>query len=277
MGKRVGVVIPSYNQGQYLEKALLSAIANRRNVEMDIAVIDGGSEDNSVSIIKKYEKELKFWCSEPDKGQADAINKGIQKLSDCDFYLWLNSDDVYEDERAVAKLLEFAITGNYEVCYGLSHFIDKNGDMIGEYPVESFSYANLGKRCFLSQPSVLFSQTAYKRTGLLNEKLKTCLDYEYWIRLAQFYDFGFLREYIGATRLYEDTKTSRLKRIHLREAMIILLKYYHRVPMHWVVTKVLEDYQNRWLDLIPKRILMILLYPFKKRIIAKTIVCNEEG
>ena len=129
----------------------------------------------------------------------------------------------------------------------------------------------------MSQPSVLFSQTAYKRTGLLNEKLKTCLDYEYWIRLAQFYDFGFLREYIGATRLYEDTKTSRLKRIHLREAMIILLKYYHRVPMHWVVTKVLEDYQNRWLDLIPKRILMILLYPFKKRIIAKTIVCNEEG
>ena len=84
MVKRVGVVIPSYNQGQYLEKALLSAIANRRNVEMDIAVIDGGSEDNSVSIIKKYEKELKFWCSEPDKGQADAINKGIQKLSDCD-------------------------------------------------------------------------------------------------------------------------------------------------------------------------------------------------
>lgn len=269
MGKKVGIIIPSYNQGRFLEKAILSVLENSKNVDMQIAVMDGGSSDESLSIIKKYENQLTFWCSEPDKGQADAINKGIKILKDCDYYMWLNSDDVYEDAFAVQKIISFAEKKGYQVCYGLSHFINENEDRIGEYPVESFSYVNLGKRCYISQPSVMFSKEAYLDVGPIDNNMRMCLDYEYWMRLATKYSFGFIKEYIGCTRMYEDTKTSTMQKRHIKEAMQILEKYYGRVPMRWIVTGYLELYPESIARHIPGHILMILLYTRKEGIIQK--------
>lgn len=271
MSKKTGIIIPSYHQGEYLEKTIASVIANKKNADIEIALMDGGSKDETLDIIKKYENYFSAWCSEPDKGQAEAINKGIRALPDCDYYMWLNSDDVFEDELAVAKIAGFTEQNNYEVCYGLSHFIDKQGAVTGEYPVEPFDSKKLGSRCFLSQPSVLFSRKAYEETGPLNEQLKMCLDYEYWIRLAQKYEFGFLREYIGCTRLYDMTKTSTMQQRHLTEAIGILMQYYGRVPMHWIVTKILADNPDSILKYIPRRVLLVLLYPIKKRTIRKSL------
>lgn len=272
MSVKVGVIIPSYNQGKYIEKTILSVIANRKNINIDIAVIDGDSEDKSCEIIRKYEKDLKYWCSEKDKGQADAINKGIAVLSDCDYYMWLNSDDVFEDEFAVKKIVDYAVEKELEVCYGLSHFIDEEDRIIGEYPVEEYSYKKLGSHCFLSQPSVMFSRKAFETVGPLNVKLKMCLDYEYWIRLAQKYEFGFLREFIGSTRIYADTKTATMQKTHLKEAINILWKYYGNVPIHWLVTRKLsEKPKNNLIHKVPKRILMLFYYPQKKKMIKECL------
>lgn len=267
MNRKIGIVIPSYNQGKFIETAICSVLANKKHADIAIAVMDGGSQDETKSIILKYEEELAVWCSEPDGGQANAINKGIQALPDCKYYMWLNSDDVFEDEYAVSKIVEYAEMQDLEVCYGLSHFIDEQGNVIGEYPVEEYNYEKLGQRCFLSQPSVMFSRKAYEAVGPINEKLKMCLDYEYWIRLAQDYSFGFVKEYIGSTRMYGETKTATMQQQHLKEAINILMKYYGNVPMQWVVAKVLADRPGGMLKYVPKRILMILLYPYKERII----------
>lgn len=263
MSVKVGIIIPSYNQGKYIEKAILSVLENRKHVTIDIAVMDGGSQDETMSIIRKYEPYLKVWCSEPDKGQAHAINKGIAALAGCQYFMWLNSDDVFEDEYAVKKILDYAMNNHLEVCYGLSHFIDEEGKVIGEYPVEEFDYAKLGHHCYLSQPSVMFSRAAYEKVGLLNEKMQMCLDYEYWIRLAQEYEFGCLKEYIGSTRIYGETKTATMQQQHLKEAFEILQKYYGKVPMHWIVTKVLADRPNSVLRFLPKRVLMVLMWPVR--------------
>lgn len=276
MRKAVGVIIPSYNQGKYIRKTIESVIENSKNIEMDIAIIDGGSSDGTISIIKEYANDITYWCSEADGGQADAINKGISKLPNCKYYLWLNSDDVYEDADAVKKLVEYAESNNYQVCYGLSHFIDEFGNIIGEYPTEDFNYQKLGKRCYLSQPSVMFSKMAYDNVGPINDRLKMCLDYEYWIRLAQKYKFGYLNEYIGATRIYESTKTSTLQAQHLQEAFNILNEYYGKVPMRWVVTKYLCGTHKKILHYLPKRILMIFLLPIRNKII-KECLRNQEG
>lgn len=267
MVKKVGIVIPSYNQGKYIEEAICSVLSNQKHVDMAVAVMDGGSCDGTRDIIERYGDKLDVWCSEKDHGQADAINKGIQALPECKYYMWLNSDDIFEDEYAVKKIVDYAEQGKYEVCYGLSHFIDENGETIGEYPVEDFSHAKLGNRCFLSQPSVLFSRKAYETAGPINENLRMCLDYEYWIRLASLYEFGFVRQFIGCTRLYADTKTSTMQARHLKEAIGILLKYYGKVPMHWIVTKYLCDHPQSILQAVPKRILMFLLLPQKKKIV----------
>lgn len=270
-GPKVGVIIPSYNQGKYIEQALQSILSNKRHANISIAVMDGGSQDETLSVIKRYENEIDVWCSEPDGGQAAAINKGIRALPDCKYYLWLNSDDVYESESAIKQIVEYAEQGQYQVCYGLSHFIDETGQNIGEYPVEAFDRPALGNRCYLSQPSVMFSRKAYEEIGPLNEQLKMCLDYEYWIRLAQQYEFGFLKEYIGATRMYGETKTATMQQRHLDEAITILMKYYGRVPMHWVVTKILADHPNKILEKIPRRVLLWVLRPWKRRTVRRVL------
>lgn len=275
MDEKTGIIIPSYNQGRYLENAIVSVLANAQNENIAIALMDGGSTDNSLEIIQKYQTSFAAWCSEPDQGQADAINKGIEALSDCRYYMWLNSDDVFEDETAVKRIVEFAKNGKYEVCYGMSHFIDESGKAIGEYPVEEFSYKKLGKRCFLSQPSVLFSREAYEAVGGINQELGMCLDYEYWIRLAQRYDFGFIQEYIGCTRLYGDTKTATMQQQHLREAVAVLKHYYGKVPMHWIVTKFLTDHPKTILKKIPSRILMLLLLPMREKVVERCMKGNE--
>lgn len=271
MTKKVGIVIPSYNQGRFLRKTIESVLRNAENVETDIAVIDGGSNDESVSIIREYSSRITFWCSEPDGGQANAINKGIFKLPDCKYYLWLNSDDIFESDDAVKKIVDFAEKSGYEVCYGKSHFIDEEGNIIGEYPVEPFDYDNLGKRCFLSQPSVMFSRKAYEETGRLNENLKMCLDYEYWMRLARKYKFGYLEEYIGATRMYGETKTATMQQTHLNEAITVLMRYYGKVPMHWIATKILADHPNYFLERVPGRILRVMLYPLRPHVIRQVM------
>lgn len=276
MNKKVGVIIPSYNQGKFIEETICSVISNRKHADVAVAVIDGGSQDDTKSVILKYEAELDVWCSEPDGGQADAINKGIHSLPDCKYYMWLNSDDVFEDDYAISKIMNFAEENHFEVCYGLSHLIDEDGRQIGEYPVEEFSFDKLGNRCFLSQPSVMFSREAYKTTGPINPELKMCLDYEYWIRLAQRYEFGFIKEYIGTTRIYGESKTATMQQQHLNEAVHILRKYYGRVPMHWIVTKVLADHPKSVLQYIPRRVLMILLYLFRKEIIRISLEGSQD-
>lgn len=267
MGVKIGIIIPSYNQGKYIEAAICSVLENKKHADITIALMDGGSCDETKDIIQKYQDKLDVWCSKPDGGQADAINKGIAALPDCDYYMWLNSDDVFENEYSVYKIASYAEKNQLEVCYGLSHFIDEDGKIIGEYPVEEFSYDTLGKRCYLSQPSVMFSSKAYKAVGPINKELKMCLDYEYWIRLAQKYEFGFIKEYIGSTRMYGETKTATMQQQHLKEAINILMKYYRKVPMTWIVTQILADHPESIINHIPRGFLIPLLVPFRSRVI----------
>src|SRR5690606_10615120 len=109
---KISIVTPSYNQGQFIEETILSIISqNYPNLEY--IIIDGGSTDNTVDIIKKYENHLKYWVSEADKGQADAINKGLQHCTG-DIFNWINSDDYLESNSlfTIANAYNPAIDNN---------------------------------------------------------------------------------------------------------------------------------------------------------------------
>ena len=271
MDRPVGIVVPSYNQGKYLERTLKSIIENRRNIDIKLVVIDGGSTDESVDIIKKYEKEIDYWVSEKDNGQADAINKGFRMLQDCVYYMWLNSDDVYDDDSAVARIVRFAGDNKLDVCYGKSHYIDENDKVTGDYPTLKYSYKKLGNRCYLSQPSVLFSRRAYQATGELNASLRMCLDYEYWIRLGRKFDFGYLEEYIGNTRIYADTKTSTMRMRSLEEGICILYHFYGTVPKEWTLPRLYEGDEDKDIFFRLKLIIVRLPGKFKNLLIKRMI------
>lgn len=241
-GKKAGIVIPSFNQGKYIEQTILSVLENKKYCDIDIVVMDGGSTDGTLSVLERYQDYFYYWTSEKDYGQADAINKGMKHLQHCDYVMWLNSDDVYQERDSVKKLLDYMCTHNVRAAYGKSYFIDEEGKITGEYPTEEFSVENLGKRCYISQPSVMVEEALWEECGGLNPHLQMCLDYELWIRIAKICNFGSCEEYIGNTRIYEDTKTATMQIQHLREAVAILYYHYGVVPVHWIYALYLESH-----------------------------------
>lgn len=234
MTPKVGIVVPSYNQGKYLEKALKSIVENMKYADIALVVMDGGSSDDSVEIIRKYEQYIRFWKSAKDEGQASAVNEGMKLLDDCKYVMWLNSDDEYNDEKSVMEIVEFAEQTGYKVCYGKSYFIDESGNKTGTYGTIPYEEKQLRRECFLSQPSVLVLKSAWDEENGLDGRLQMCMDYELWIRLSKRYQFGYLESYVGNTRMYGETKTSQMKLVHLCEAICILDKQYGKVPLNWI-------------------------------------------
>jgi len=160
--KRISVVTPSYNQGQFLEETILSVL-DQNYPNLEYMIIDGGSTDNSVDIIKKYEKYLTFWVSEKDNGQTYAINKGFNKASG-DLVNWINSDDLLEDgalKMLGETLLEYP---DADFIYGDYRAIDQYSNTI--YQRKSAPY---NKNCLYwgrqvsSQPAVFFKRSMLEK------------------------------------------------------------------------------------------------------------------
>jgi glycosyltransferase involved in cell wall biosynthesis len=184
---RISVVTPSYNQGAYLEKTILSVI-NQEYPNIEYIVIDGGSTDNSLDIIKKYEKYLKYWVSEQDRGQSHAINKGFSHATG-DLLTWLNSDDYYMP-GALWTLATMAMANPEASAFvGTGRVIDETGNIkyYKEPPqpitIETL-YRWLNGGIFM-QPSSIFRRTAWELVGPLDENVHIAFDVDLWLRMAK--------------------------------------------------------------------------------------------
>jgi glycosyltransferase involved in cell wall biosynthesis len=148
----VSIITPSYNQGRYLERTIRSVLEQRRPFEY--LVMDGGSSDESVEILQRYSAELQ-WVSEADRGQADAVNKGLARATG-EIIGWLNSDDIFYP-GAVAAAADFLMRRpDVDVVYGNGNHIDEHDRVIEPYPTEDWDFERLKERCFLCQPAVFF-------------------------------------------------------------------------------------------------------------------------
>ncbi len=178
---RVTIVTPSYNQGQFIEKTIRSVLL-QDYPDLEYIIIDGGSTDGSVDIIRKYEHHLAYWVSEPDWGQAHAVNKGWQRATGS-ILGWLNSDDMYTS-GAVRQAVE-ALEVNPQVGMVYSDFDsldERTGKLERRKAYQRDFAAMLADGNCIPQPTAFLRRNLLEQIGLLDESLHICLDYEFWLR-----------------------------------------------------------------------------------------------
>lgn len=227
---RITVAIPSFNQGAYLDQALQSVFS--QDISAEVYVVDGGSTDNSLEVIRRWEPRLAGWRSHQDTGQAAAINEGISQGS-AEYVCWLNSDDFYYP-GAFKALLQYLEASEGPAVYGKCWNVSESGEKSTPYLTMPFRELLLANYCFIAQPSTLIRRSAWEAVGGLDESLHLALDYDLWWKLyRRFGKFAFCGKFLAANRVHPGTKTRNSVDSHYRESISVVTKYYGRTPLKW--------------------------------------------
>ncbi len=208
----ISVVTPSFNQGHYIEATVWSVL-EQDYPHLEYIVVDGGSTDQTLDILRRYEDRLS-WSSQPDQGQADAINKGFAQANG-EIMGWLNSDDIYAPGALRAVATYFEQHPDAMFVYGDAIGIDRTGKQYGvrqhirqrqRYPDSDFDVL-LQRYDFIVQPASFWRRTLWRDVGALNLHLRYSMDYEYWMRVAKQYSLDYLPVTLAYERLYGEAKT----------------------------------------------------------------------
>lgn len=236
----VSIVTPSYNQGQFLE-ATVRSVTEQEYPNIEYFIIDGGSTDGSIEIIKKYAKGLAGWVSEKDKGQTDAINKGFARASG-EIFAWLNSDDTYEP-GAITEAVEYLQSNNdIGMVYGEANFINELGNVIGRFPAAQTDLKRLQQGyVHIPQQASFWRSDLWRKVGPLDPSFYFAMDYDLWVRLARVTRLQFVPHHVWANfRLHSSGKSvvadsrcwPEMLRVHYRDGgsklSIIYAKYIIR-------------------------------------------------
>lgn len=202
---RISIVTPSYNQGCYLEETIRSVLS-QHYPNLEYFIIDGGSQDDSVDIIKKYDSEITYWESVPDNGQAHALNKGFSRVSG-DIVGWLNSDDIYLPGALFAVALEFLNNKIDFLCGGCLLFFEgrSESDFVRRPQQRITDY--LPALDYIDQPSSFWSRNIMQEIGGLNDAMHYAFDWEYFLKVYQRYPIYFSRAVFSAYRIHAKHKT----------------------------------------------------------------------
>ena len=229
---RVSIITPSYNQAQFLEQCILSVL-EQDYPNLEYIIIDGGSQDGSLDIIKKYSHRLAYWVSEKDDGQSAAINEGLRHATG-EIWAWMNSDDAYLP-GAVGKAVEWLVAHpELDILYGDTIMMDENGQNERYHHAEDFDLsAMLTDHIVMPTGSAFLRRNVHQRLGGFDEGLHYVMDNDYWLRATQFCSFAHLSEALSYYRVYPSAKTWNMAKSEVRAREIILVyeRFWSRVDL----------------------------------------------
>ena len=204
---KISVVIPSYNQGQFLEETI-SSVINQQYPNLELFVVDGGSNDNTVDVIKKYEQHITWWVSEKDKGQSHAINKGFAKATG-EIITWLCSDDLYTPGTLHKVADYFSNQGdNVGLVYGGITTFKDCVDLRNNWGYKDKSLERYLAGMAFSQPAAFYRKKYIDKVGgKLNEELHYGMDFDLFCRLALVCDFVPVTDIFARYRLHYQSKS----------------------------------------------------------------------
>ncbi len=230
---KLSIITPSYNQSQYLEETIRSVLF-QGYPNLEYIIIDGGSTDGSVEIIKKYEPWLAYWISEPDQGQSNAINKGFQRSTGT-IFAWINSDDVYKPGTFFKVAEVFQKHPDSTVFFGDCDVIDEYSRIVTTIRGNQFDPKELllvtNKHHNITQPSSFFSSSAVRQVGGLNESLHMIMDIDIYLRLASQFGtdtFHYVPETWSCFRRHSLQKTYYINPIFQKERLTVIENLYHQ-------------------------------------------------
>ena len=241
----ISIVTPSFNQGDYLAETIESVISQAGDFFIDYIVVDGGSTDNSVAVIRRYDallqrgewpircQRIRFrWMSEKDRGQTDALAKGF-RMGEGEIFAWLNSDDTYLPgalQTVTTFFRDYPATG---LLYGDAHYCDSTGSIIGRYRTEGFDYDKLAWFNYICQPSAFFRKETFEAVGGLDESLAFAMDFDLWVRIGKNFPCRHLPGFLATYRLHESSKTIRDETLYenSEEALRLAIKYFNWAPL----------------------------------------------
>lgn len=196
---KVSIITVCLNSKEYIEDTIRSVLEQTyKNIEY--IIIDGGSTDGTIDVIKKYEKNIHYWVSEPDRGISDAFNKGL-RLASGDIIAILNSDDYYAHNRVVEQVVEiFTLQPHIKMLYGKVKCVEQEtGNALAIYG-EPFSLKKMRKEIITPHPAIFARREVYETVGPFSLEYKLCMDHEYFLRVTQRYEPYFIDEILTIMR-----------------------------------------------------------------------------
>ena len=233
---KISIVTPSYNQGQFIEQTIQSVL-NQDYKNYEHIIIDGGSTDNTIDILKKY-NHLQ-WISEKDSGQSNAINKGFS-MAKGEIFAWLNSDDFYEENifQSIADYFMGHKTCNF--LYGDITYVDRNGKKAFEIKGEEITFESLLKNPdLIRQPSFFWKKKNFVENGGLDESLDLVMDYDLFLKFIKSQTPGYINQNLSYYRFYAETKTNVNRKKQATELCQVMKRHSSKITvgMYWFLFK----------------------------------------
>ena len=226
---KVSIITPSYNQANFIERTIQSILTQSHD-DIEYIIMDGGSTDGTVEILKKYSDRI-IWRSEKDKGQSNGINKGL-KIATGDVIAYLNSDDTYEPDAIKRVVNFFQKNPDKKWVYGKCKIINENDREIRKsitayknILLKKYSYSKLLSENFISQPATFWRRELFSEIGYFNEDEHFCMDYEYWLRIGKKYSAGVINRYLANFRYYINSKSGGVNKKQFQDELRIAKKF----------------------------------------------------